>query len=119
VTKRQRVIHDDVGETPLVVFHAPGAVSALDARRISTSKEDGTTGVFSPVVDGRTLTFRYDGTGRFRDAETGSAWTVTGQAVKGPLEGTHLDRIAHGDYFAFSWFAFRPDAVLYSAEEES
>jgi len=40
---------------------------------------------------------------------------VTGRAVEGPLEGTQLERIEHGDYFAFAWFAFRPDATLYDA----
>ncbi len=115
VTKEERVVHDTMGDHPLVVFHAPGAVSALDARRISQSKEDGTTGVFDRRVDGRTLTFQYDDEGRFTDEQTGSVWTVTGRAVEGPLEGTHLDRIHHGNYFAFSWFAFRPDAALYSA----
>jgi len=119
LTKQQRVIHDQVDGTRLVVFHAPGAVSALDARRISSSKEDGTTGVFRPRVDGQTLTFRYEGQGTFSDTETGSTWRVTGRAVDGPLKGAQLDRIAHGDYFAFSWFAFRPDAVLYSAENGS
>lgn len=119
VTKEQRVIHDDLADRPIVVLHAPGAVSALDARQISESKEDGTTGVFDRRVDGRTLRFRYLGDGRFEDTDTESVWTVTGRAIEGPLEGTQLDRISHGDYFAFSWFAFRPEATLYSDDEES
>jgi len=119
VTKEKRVIHDAIDGRSLVVFHAPGAVSALDARRIASSKEDGTTGVFDPQVDGRTLRFQYDGKGRFTDVQTGSVWTVAGRAIEGPLNGSKLDRVSHGDYFAFSWFAFRPDAVLYSADEDS
>jgi hypothetical protein len=119
VTKKQRVIHDAIGGRPLVVFHAPGAVSALDARQISASKEVGSTGVFDRRVDGRTLTFTYAGDGRFEDEQTGSVWTVTGRAVEGPLEGTQLERIAHGDYFAFAWFAFRPDTTLYSASADA
>ena len=115
VTEEQRVIHDAIGDRSLVVFHAPGAVSALDARQISASKEVGSTGVFDRRVDGRTLTFTYAGDGRFEDEETGSVWTVTGRAVEGPLEGTQLERIEHGDYFAFAWFAFRPNAALYDA----
>jgi hypothetical protein len=114
VTKKKRVVHDTVAERPLVVFHGPGAVSALDARRIADSKEDGTTGVFDRRVDGRTLTFTYAGDGRFTDDETGSTWTVTGRAVAGPLKGTQLDRIAHGDYFSFAWFAFRPETGIYA-----
>jgi len=115
ITKEKRVIHDTMRDRPLVVFHAPGAVSALDARQISESKEDGSTGVFDRRVDGRTLEFTYAGDGRFEDTNTGSVWTIAGRAVDGPLEGTQLDRISHGDYFAFAWFAFRPDAAVYSA----
>jgi len=119
ITKEQRVLHDTMGDRSLVVFHAPGAVSALDARDIAESKEDGSTGVFDRRVDGRTLEFTYAGDGRFEDTATGSVWTVAGRAVEGPLEGTQLDRISHGDYFAFAWFAFRPDAAVYDQGEES
>jgi len=112
-TEEKHVIHDTVADRPLAVFHAPGAVSALDASQIAESKETGSTGVFDRRADGRTLTFSYEDDGRFRDDETGSTWTVTGKAVDGPLKGTQLDRIQHGDYFAFAWFAFRPDAALY------
>lgn len=119
ITKEKRVVHDVIADHPIVVFHVPGAVSALDAQQISDSKEDGTTGVFDRRVDGRTLQFEYDGQGRFKDTNTGSVWTVTGNAVEGPMAGTTLDPIPHGDYFAFSWFAFRPDAVVYSNDEES
>jgi len=115
VTKKKRVIHDTMGDRPLAVFHAPGAVSALDARNIAESKEDGSTGVFDRRVDGRTLEFTYAGDGRFEDTNTGSVWTIAGRAIDGPLEGTQLDRISHGDYFAFAWFAFRPEAAVYSA----
>ncbi len=118
-TEEKRVIHDTIGEHSLVVFHAPGAVSALDAARIEDSKETGSTGVFDRRVDGRTLHFVYAGDGRFRDEETGSTWTVTGTAVGGTLEGTQLDRMRHGDYFAFAWLAFRPNAPLYDAQGPS
>jgi hypothetical protein len=118
-TEQERVIHDTVGDRPLVVFHAPGAVSALDAAEISESKEVGSTGVFDRRVEGRTLQFSYVGDGRFRDEETGSTWTVTGKAVSGPLKGTQLERISHGDYFAFAWMAFRPDAAIYGSEAGS
>ena len=114
-TETTRVLHDTVAGRPLAVFHAPGAVSALDAAEIAESKETGSTGVFDRRVDGRTLTFSYVDDGRFEDEDTESTWTVTGKAVDGPLEGTQLDRVQHGDYFAFAWFAFRPDAALYGA----
>ncbi|HJL17241.1 MAG TPA: DUF3179 domain-containing (seleno)protein, partial [Sandaracinaceae bacterium LLY-WYZ-13_1] len=111
-TRERGVIHDTVDTQPIVVFHADGAVSALDARRISASRSDGTVGVFEPCADGRALTFRPTEDGRFIDAETGSTWTVTGRAVEGPLEGKQLPRIDHGNYFAFAWLAFRPDSRI-------
>jgi hypothetical protein len=112
LTKEERVIHDTVAGAPLVVWHADGAVSALDAQRISQSKAVGSTGVFDPRLDGRVLHFRHDD-GRFVDEETGSTWIITGRAVSGPLAGRHLDPVAHGDYFAFAWFAFKPETALY------
>lgn len=118
-TKQERTINDVVSEQPIVVFHGPGAVSALDKAQIEASKETGSTGVFDRRIDGRTLTFFYAGNGRFEDEQTGSTWTVTGNAVGGALEGAELDPIQHGDYFAFAWFAFRPDAVLYQGEGDS
>jgi len=113
-TQKKRVLHDTIATRPIVVFHAPGAVSALDARQIQRSKAVGSTGVFDRRVNGRTLRFRYLDDGRFEDTSTGSVWTITGTAVKGPLKGTQLTRLSHGDYFAFAWFAFRPDTRLYA-----
>ena len=118
-TEEERVIHDTISDRPVAVFHTPGAVSALDAAEIADSKEVGATGVFDRRVDGKTLTFSYADDGHFRDEETGSTWTVTGEAIRGPLEGTQLERIQSGDYFAFAWLAFRPDAAIYDAKAGS
>lgn len=119
VTKKKRVLNDSVADRPVAVFHGPGAVSALHKAEIEESKESGSTGVFDRRVDGRTLTFEYDGNGRFQDEQTGSTWTVTGEAVDGPLIGTQLERLQHGDYFAFAWFAFRPETTLYEDQDAS
>lgn len=112
VTREERVIHDELGGEPLVVFHAEGAVSALDESEIQASREIGSTGVFDPRLGGRELRFRYED-GQFVDEETESRWTITGQAVAGPLEGEELTPIEHGDYFSFAWFAFRPETEIY------
>ena len=67
---------------PLVVFWAPGTVSALDLPNIDDSEDVGSTGVFGRVVDGQALTFeRTEDATRFRDRETGSSWDITGRAV--------------------------------------
>jgi len=96
---------------PVVVFFAPGTVSALDRASIADSPDVGSTGVFSPVLDGRTLTFRLEG-GRIVDEETGSTWNVLGLATDGPLEGQELTPVAHGDHFWFAWGIFKPNTRI-------
>jgi hypothetical protein len=86
-------------------------VSALDTASLDAGQEVGTVGVFNPVVDGQTLTFAAEGD-RFVDAETGSVWLVSGDAVSGPLEGTSLERIEHLDTFWFAWSSFQPETEL-------
>ncbi len=46
---------------------------------------------------------------RFVDAQTGSTWDVTGHAIAGPLQGTRLTPLVHGNHFWFPWAAFRPE----------
>jgi hypothetical protein len=109
--EEERVVTADVGGTELVVFWAPGTASALDANDVAGGDDIGATGVFIPVVDGRTLTFgAVDGA--FVDDETGSTWNLLGQAVEGPLAGETLEAIAHVDTFWFAWSAFRPDSAI-------
>jgi hypothetical protein len=96
----------------VVIFHRQGALSALDDARIDRSRDVGATGVFSPVVDGKALTFEAAGEG-FRDRETGSAWNLLGHAVKGPLVGRRLRPIQHVDAFWFAWAAFHPGTSVH------
>jgi hypothetical protein len=108
------VINDSQAGRDLVVFHTDGTTSALDARNIAESEDVGATGVFDPNLDGQTLTFVQEGD-LIMDEQTGSTWNVLGQAVDGPLAGQQLTPIVHGDHFWFSWAAFKPDTVIYSA----
>jgi hypothetical protein len=108
------VINDSQAGRDLVVFHSDGTTSALDARSIAEAEDVGATGVFDPVLDGQKLTFAQDGD-LIVDEETGSTWNVLGQAVDGPLAGQQLTPVVHGDHFWFSWAAFKPDTVIYSA----
>ena len=102
---------------PVVVFWAPGTASALDAASIDAGRDAGATGVFVPIVDGQRLTFGRTGgrDGAITDAETGSTWAVTGQATSGPLAGSQLDPVVHGDHFWFAWAAFQPETEIWSA----
>jgi len=96
---------------PIVIFWKNGQASALDKSDIAAGRDIGTVGVFSPIVDGRELTFRADGD-LFVDNETGTNWNVIGDAVDGPLAGSTLDPITFVRTFWFSWAAFRPDTSL-------
>ncbi len=68
--------------------------------------------MFDQHLDGQKLTFRADGD-IFVDNETGSAWTILGEATEGPLSGGKLTPIVHANHFWFSWGAFKPDTKIY------
>jgi hypothetical protein len=109
--EKRGVLHDTVGGQPLVVFFRPGTLSALDDGQIARSRAIGATGVFRPVVDGRSLTFEVAGDG-FRDRETGSHWNLLGHAVTGPLAGKRLPPVPYVDAFWFAWAAFNPSTSI-------
>lgn len=69
---------------------------------------------FNPVVEGRTLHFRYFG-GKFIDDETSSVWSYDGVAVSGPLQGHSLHRLVTETAFWFAWSAFFPNTSIYGA----
>jgi hypothetical protein len=114
VLAAQRVIHDRVGAESLVVLYQPGALSALDDARIERSRAVGATGVFSRVLDGKTLTFEPTAAG-FRDRETGTIWDLLGRGGTGPMAGRRLRPIPHVDAFWFAWAAFNPITGLHPA----
>ncbi len=72
----------------------------------------GTANAFSREVDGQTLTFSYDGS-NILDDQTGSEWSVLGQALSGELEGTQLEPVVAVNHFWFSWAAFKPETRIY------
>ena len=111
-TRKKRVIHDKIGKIDIVIFHTKGAVSALDKSQIADSKMIGTTGAFLSEVNGEVLTFKYND-GVFVDEQTGNTWDITGKSIRGSMRGTQLTPLPHGNFFAFAWFAFKPDTKLY------
>jgi hypothetical protein len=112
VLRRLGVIHDQTEDQELVVFYQPGANSALDSSTISEGRDVGSTGVFSPVLDGENFSFRRDGE-TIKDLQTESTWNVFGQAIDGPMTGKRLAPIVHGDHFWFAWAAFKPDTIVF------
>ena len=112
VLREKRVVAEEVGGMPIVVFWAPGTASALDNGRIPRGRDVGSSGVFDPRIGGRSLQFTPDGDGRFTDVETGSTWDILGHATAGPLAGEQLVEIPHGNHFWFAWGVFKPDTRI-------
>ncbi|HUF13917.1 MAG TPA: DUF3179 domain-containing protein [Longimicrobiales bacterium] len=108
----RRAVNDEVDGEPVAVFWVAGTASALDAGALARGRDVGASGVFRRRVDGRVLTFGAGEGGRFVDHQTGSIWDISGRAVAGPMTGTRLQPIPHGDYFWFAWAAFRPDTEI-------
>ena len=100
-----------LGGKPLVIMWKSGQSSALEDVDVHGGRDVGSVGVFVAQVDGRTLTFQHDGES-FVDSETGSTWSIVGEAVSGPLEGSQLDRVPQFDTFWFAWSTYQPDTVL-------
>jgi hypothetical protein len=102
-----------VGDTAAVVFWVAGQASALDAGTVFNGRDVGSSSVFLPGVNGRSLTFSFDGE-HFVDAETESTWLLNGEAVEGELVGERLVQIPHLDTFWFAWSTYQPETSLQS-----
>ncbi len=106
--RTRRVVNDEIDDQPIVVLWTPGTASAVDASSIARGRDVGSSGVFGRRVGERILTFEPARTGVFRDRQTGSTWNILGSAIAGPLAGSALKPIPHGNHFWFAWAAFRP-----------
>ncbi len=106
------VVSDRIGGRAIVIFFQQGTASALDAGTIAESRDVGSAGVFDPVLAGRQLAFE-PVDGQIQDSETGSEWNSLGIAVAGPLAGSALTPIVHGNDFWFSWAALRQQVRVY------
>ncbi len=111
--REERVVHLEQSGERVVVFWAAGTASALDSERIPWGRDVGSTAVFSTKLGGQDLTFEAKGDGRFQEKETGSLWSLTGDAIDGPLKGQRLDPVAHGNHFWFAWVVFRPETKVW------
>ncbi|MEX0692033.1 MAG: DUF3179 domain-containing protein [Gemmatimonadales bacterium] len=103
----------------IVVFWAPGAASALDTRDIAQGADVGAGVAYRPIVADRALTFCSHRDGTFRDRETDSRWSITGQARDGPLAGRSLEPVVHGNHFWFAWSVFQPDTEVLQLPDAS
>ena len=116
--RRTPVINDVVGERDVAVFYSGDTLSPFAGTAAAPKRSVGSTGVFDPVADGLSLTFTVS-EGVIIDEQTGSAWTILGEALTGPLTGTRLEAIVHGNHFWFAWAAFRPDTAVWDIESHA
>jgi hypothetical protein len=107
------VVADRVGGRSIVVFFEPGTASALDRGEIAASRDVGSAGVYAAQLEGRGLSFARDRSG-FVDIETGSRWSILGEAVSGPLAGSQLEPVVHVDAFWFATAAFLPQVRVWT-----
>ena len=88
---------DTLGGEEIVVFtSAPGRAAAA----------------FRTQAGGRALTFELQD-GRFVDRETGSEWSLAGEAISGPLAGQRLEPLPVRTTFWFAYVAAFPEVEVY------
>jgi hypothetical protein len=70
---------------------------------------------FERTVDGRKLEFlKKPDTGEIVDAETGTTWDFSGQAINGELAGKQLTRVQILKDYWFDWHTYHPQTQLYT-----
>lgn len=116
VVREQRVVNDELAGTPVTVWWADtGAADQFDSQGPGEGRVIGTGIAFLATVDDRVLTFAPAAGTTFIDAETGSTWTLFGEAVEGPLAGTRLETALHQNEFWFAWAAFNPGSPVHGS----
>ena len=113
--RRTPVINDVVGGRDVAVFYTGDTLSPFAGTAAAPKRSVGSTGVFDPAADGISLTFTVS-EGVIIDEQTGSAWSILGEALNGPLAGKKLEPIVHGNHFWFAWAAFRPDTAVWDID---
>lgn len=97
-----RSIEKTLGGQRLVLFTDPAAHAAA---------------AYRPVVKDRPLTFTLSSDGgppRWQDRSTGSAWTIEGRCVAGPLKGEALPPADFVRVRWYAWSALHPETALVS-----
>jgi hypothetical protein len=92
-------IVDVIGGVPIVLM------VATDRRSVRA---------FRRIVDRRPLEFFADGD-TLVDSATGSQWDFSGRAVRGPLAGQQLGKIAVLRDYWFDWRTYQPETSIYRA----
>lgn len=115
VLAKEGTINYNVGGPYLAVFFKPGTRSALDSGNIADSNKIGAAGLFEATLEGTKYIFKNEGD-KIVDNETGSVWSIQGEAVEGPLAGKKLTPVVHTNSFWFAVAAFKPDTKIYQGK---
>ncbi len=114
VMANDRAVNDEIGGVAIAVWWAPtDSADNFDGAQVGSGASIGTGIAFLREVDGQVLTFAADGDEAFVDTETGSTWTLFGEAIAGPLVGTQLELAIHQNEFWFAWAAFNGGAPVH------
>jgi hypothetical protein len=97
-TDEVALVHDNVGNEPVVVFIDGGGGAAVFRARL-------------PGEDERVLTFGVDGDA-IVDCDTASRWNVAGRAIQGPLAGHALQQLPSKTAYWFAVVASEPDVTV-------
>jgi uncharacterized protein DUF3179 len=102
VLRKQSVVNDQVGTTPVLLVY----VASID-----------TITAFSRDLRGHVLTFHAakPGEAGIMDDQTHSRWTPYGECIEGKLNGGKLEPLIPLPSFWFSWAEFFPTTQIYSA----
>ena len=103
-----------VGGEPVAVFWQRGTSSPLSSADVAQGRDVGAAVAFDARLEDRTLTFRAE-RGTFIDEQTGSTWSIAGEALSGPLIGSRLSVHPHVNSFWSCWSAFQPYTTIYAA----
>lgn len=97
-------VNEVVGGIPTAVFYE--------------AREGMTALAFDARVGGQALTFQADTVaGVWIDDETGSTWTINGEAIEGAMQGERLQTRADAyTLFWFAWKHFQPGGTTFSAQ---
>lgn len=106
------LIHDRIGDLPVVIFHKDKLLSVLDQRNINQSRSIYSAVAYDRRIDGKILDFRIK-SGEIIDDQTGSTWDIFGRALTGTQKGKQLKSVDRGVHFAFAWLAFNPNSEIY------
>ncbi|MDD5308911.1 MAG: DUF3179 domain-containing (seleno)protein [Deltaproteobacteria bacterium] len=72
---------------------------------------------FDRTIAGRLLSFEMIEAGslarHMRDLQTGSSWSILGEAVDGPLKGSRLGLLSRYQGFFFAWAAYRQGTEIW------